>query len=91
MSSTSPTSTPGTRPTLDQSHPFPWGQAGTAHRWISVFVEHDREALLEVLGGMSQAALDRSHPFPWGPEGTAHRWVSVFVQHDRGHARDLRG
>jgi hypothetical protein len=50
-----------------------------------------REALLEVLDGMSQAALDQSRSFPWGQEGTAHRWVSVFVEHDRGHAHDLRG
>jgi hypothetical protein len=27
---------------LSQSHPFPWGPEGTAHRWVSVFVEHDR-------------------------------------------------
>lgn len=28
---------------LSQSHHFPWGQEGTAHRWVSVFVEHDRD------------------------------------------------
>ena len=60
----------------------PWEQV-----WADLHTA--REALLEVLGGMSQAALGQSHPFPWGQEGTAHRWVSVFVEHDRGHAHDL--
>jgi hypothetical protein len=35
---------------LDQSHPFPWGQQGTAHRWVSVFVEHDRSHARDLRG-----------------------------------------
>jgi hypothetical protein len=39
------TGTPPAQPDrcVVQSHLFPWGQAGTAHRWVSVFVEHDRD------------------------------------------------
>ena len=50
-----------------------------------------RQALVDVLSGMSQASLAQSYPFPWGPEGTAYDWICVYVAHDRGHARDLRG
>jgi uncharacterized damage-inducible protein DinB/predicted RNase H-like HicB family nuclease len=73
-----------------------WNQAHYEVRrdqpWEKVWADLHaaRQALLEALSGISQAALDQSHPFPWGQEGTAHRWVSVFVEHDRGHARDFR-
>ena len=50
-----------------------------------------RDALLEVLEGMSQTDLVRSFVFPWDPEGTSYQWVCVYLAHDRGHARDLRG
>ncbi len=49
-----------------------------------------RQALLEILEGMSQADLAQSFPFPWGPEGTAYQWVSVYPAHDREHAKGLR-
>lgn len=49
-----------------------------------------RQALLEILEGMSQADLAQSFPFPWGPEGTAYQWVSVYLAHDREHAKGLR-
>ena len=35
---------------LSQSHLFPWGQQGTAHRWASVFVEHDRSHARDLRG-----------------------------------------
>jgi hypothetical protein len=74
-----------------------WNQAHYEVRrdqpWEKVWADLDaaRQALLEVLGEMSQAPLGQPHHFPWGQEGTAHWWVSVFVEHDRSHAHDLRG
>jgi hypothetical protein len=35
---------------LGQSHHFPWGQEGTAHRWVSVFVEHDHDHARDLRG-----------------------------------------
>jgi hypothetical protein len=74
-----------------------WNQAHYEVRrdqpWEEVWADLHaaRQALVEVMDGINQAALDRSHLFPWGQQGTAHRWVSVFVEHDRGHAHELRG
>jgi predicted RNase H-like HicB family nuclease/uncharacterized damage-inducible protein DinB len=49
-----------------------------------------RQALLDVLGEMSQAELGRSFPFPWGSEGTPYQWIWVYFRHDREHAHGLR-
>ena len=60
--------------------------------WEAVWtdVHAVRQALLEVLEGMEQAALLRSFPFPWGADGTAYQWVCVSLAHDREHAQELR-
>jgi len=49
-----------------------------------------REALLDILEGMSPDDLARSYVFPWGAEGTAFDWLRVFISHDREHAQGLR-
>lgn len=73
-----------------------WNQAHVEARqgqpWEAVWADLNaaRQALLEILEGMSQADLGRSFPFPWGSEDTAYRWVCVFLAHDREHAQDLR-
>jgi uncharacterized damage-inducible protein DinB/predicted RNase H-like HicB family nuclease len=35
---------------LAASYPRPWGGTGTAYRWVSVFIRHDREHAGELLG-----------------------------------------
>jgi hypothetical protein len=73
-----------------------WNQAHFRARrdqpWETVWADllATREALLEVLEGMEQAALAPAYPFPWGPQGTPCEWSAVFVRHDRDHAQDLR-
>jgi hypothetical protein len=73
-----------------------WNQARFLARcdrqWDSVSdnLHTTRQALLEILRGMEQAALEPSYPFPWGPRGTPYEWIVVFVRHDRDHAQDLR-
>jgi uncharacterized damage-inducible protein DinB len=73
-----------------------WNQAHAEARrdqpWEVVWedLHAARQAFLEVLEGMSQAAMTRSFPFAWGPKGTPYQWMGVFVRHDREHAQDLR-
>ena len=67
-------------------------EARRSQAWKVVWADFHaaRQALLEVLEGMSQAGLAWSFPFPWGPEGTAYRWVYVYLAHDREHAHGIR-
>ena len=60
--------------------------------WEAVWTDFHaaRQALLEVLEGMSQAHLERSFPSPWGSEITPYRWVCVYLAHDREHAHGLK-
>jgi len=73
-----------------------WNRAHAAARrdqpWEAVWTDFQtaRQALLEVLEGMSQADLDRSLPTRWGLEMTPYRWVCSWLTHDREHAQGLR-
>lgn len=72
-----------------------WNQVHAGMRreqsWNVVWkdLQATRQAFLEAVQNVSQAALARPYPFPWGVEGTPYQWISVFVMHDRDHARDL--
>jgi uncharacterized damage-inducible protein DinB len=59
--------------------------------WDRIWADMDatRQALLTVLGGMSQADLVRPYPSRWNPEDTAYQTVRVCLAHDREHARGL--
>jgi hypothetical protein len=50
-----------------------------------------RQALSEVLAGMSEADLTLRFPFPWGARGAPYQWMRVYFDHDREHAQGLRG
>jgi uncharacterized damage-inducible protein DinB len=72
-----------------------WNQAHAAARrdqpWEAVWADFHaaRQALLEVLEGMSQADLDRYFPTRWGSETTPYSWACIFLTHDREHAQGL--
>lgn len=72
-----------------------WNQAHVEARrdqpWDAVWADFQaaRQALLEVLEGMSQAQLETSFPSPWGSDITPYRWVCVYLAHDREHAQGL--
>jgi len=63
---------------------------GKAWEDVGADLHAARDALLEILNGMSQADLARSFIFPWGSEGAAYQWVCVFLAHDREHAEGLQ-
>jgi len=73
-----------------------WNQAHTEARrsqsWEAIWADFHaaRQALMEVLHGMTQAHLERSFPSPWGSDLTPYRWTYVYLAHDREHAEGLR-
>jgi predicted RNase H-like HicB family nuclease/uncharacterized damage-inducible protein DinB len=66
-------------------------QARQEQSWEAVWddLHRSRQAMMEVLGEMSEGQLTRTFPFPWGAEGTAYDWLGVYMGHDREHAREM--
>jgi uncharacterized damage-inducible protein DinB/predicted RNase H-like HicB family nuclease len=67
-------------------------EARRGQAWEQVWADFQgaRQALLDVLAGMSRADLGHSFPGVWDAETRPYAWALLSLEHDREHARDIR-